>query len=150
MWLEAKQATEAYETSAQLCAHRGNTMKIVLSKLLSKTDPIDLWITLSQSSDIFSNKGWRDCPSPLTIIVPCVISSTMTSTDRSLPQTTVAYMYFSCLWNTAPLMWLHSVFACGREESHQCSLRWKFYSVGMSSPVPVEIVVWTCSFRFPR
>lgn len=94
LWLEAKQATEADETSAQLCAQRSSTTVClpVPSQLPWKTDPIDLWITLSQSTGIFRNtkkswyyskKGWRDYPSPLTIIVSYVISSTITSTDQS-------------------------------------------------------------------
>jgi len=73
--------TEAYETSVQLCAHRGNTEACAVEDRLHRS--------VSQSTDIFTNKSWRDCPSPLTIIVPCVTSSTMTSTDHSLPQTTV-------------------------------------------------------------
>ncbi len=91
-------------------------------------------------SDIFSKSweclGWRDYPSPLTITWLYVISSTMTSTDHSLPQRVYCSLHvsFLCLWNTARL---RSVFACGREESHH-SLRWKFHSAGMSSPVPVE------------
>lgn len=94
LWLEAKQATEAYETSAQLCAHRGKHYCMSACAVLTalKDWPHRSVITLSQSTGIFSNtqkswyytkKGWRDYPSPLTIIVSYVISSTMTSTDQS-------------------------------------------------------------------
>lgn len=78
---------------------------------LSKSDPKDLWITLNQITSACLDQAKAEGIIHRLWVLLYVISSTMTSTDHmSLSyECTVAYMYRSCLWNTALLVWLYAV-----------------------------------------